>query len=172
MRERRLPSIVPVRDASVGFGMVPRLLFPWIKGPLWRLEENYLFELKSLQGGRFCIPAGYEFDKASVPPLFWGPPFNYLPDGLCTVPALEHDFLCDLLSGGSPWLCLRLQGLPECPEARMVHAHFLTRLLECGVRPGKARAMGRAVAAFGPGGWLRKWLLPAGVIMTVFLMFL
>ena len=65
---------------------------------------------------RFTIPVGYEFDKASVPPFFWGFPFNYTPDGLCTVPALEHDFLCDLHAGGSDWLRVRLTPLPAAPS--------------------------------------------------------
>jgi hypothetical protein len=83
---------------------------------------------------------------------------NYLPDGLCLLPALEHDFLCDLLSGGSGWLEARLDGLPGCPPAADVHEHFRLRLHECGVRPGKAEAMGRAVAALGPQGWAWPWL--------------
>jgi hypothetical protein len=77
------PDIIPIRDASIGFG-----LWPWSKGPLFRLVEPWEFTVDS--GGtreRFTIPSGYEFDKASVPPFFWGFPFNYTPDGLCTVPA-------------------------------------------------------------------------------------
>lgn len=167
---KRGPSIVPVRDASLGFGLLPRFLFPWINGPLWRLEEDYGFLLANGAGGHFVIPSGYEFDKASVPPMFWGPPFNYLPDGLCTQAALEHDFLCDLLSGGSVWLKERLGELPVCPEAEEIHRHFKLRLLECGVRPGKALAMGRAVAALGPGGWLRKWLPWSFFVVAIFVM--
>lgn len=159
----RMPVIIPVRDASVGFGLLPRWLFPWVRGPLWRLAEAYDFDLAGREAGRFCIPRGYEFDKASIPPLFWGPPLNYLPDGLCLLPALEHDFLCDLLGGGSGWLDERLDELPECPPAAAVHEHFRLRLHECGVRPGKAEAMGRAVAALGPLGWAWPWL-KAGVL--------
>lgn len=142
----RVPNITPLRDADFGFG-----LLPWARGPLWRLEEDYTFKVAKAE---FTIPAGYEFDKASVPPFFWGFPFNYTPDGLCTVPALEHDFLCDLLTGGSYWLREKLgTPLPKCPPAWVVHEHFTTRLFLWGVRWSKARAMGSAVKAFGPQGW-------------------
>jgi hypothetical protein len=119
------PDIIPIRDASIGFG-----LWPWSKGPLFRLVEPWEFTVDS--GGtreRFTIPAGYEFDKASVPPFFWGFPFNYTPDGLCTVPALEHDFLCDLHAGGSEWLRVRLIPLPAAPPTTVIHRHFYDRLL-------------------------------------------
>ncbi len=155
----KAPIIRPVRDASVGFGLLPRWLCPWVKGPMWRLAEGYDFSLiapccmTTCGAVHYHIPAGYEFDKASIPPLFWGPPFNYFPDGLCTDPALEHDFLCDLLTGGSEWLEETLGELPASPPAWMVHEHFRLRLHEAGVRRGKAEAMGRTVAALGPQGW-------------------
>lgn len=150
----RVPNHTPLRDASLGFG-----LWPWARGPLWRLEEPHTFSLAVFliepAWSHYTIPAGYEFDKASVPPVLWGPPFNYLPDGLCTVPALEHDFLCDLLSGGSAWLQEQLGELPPAPPAAVIHQHFEARLYQWGVRPGKARAMGAAVKRFGPGGTWR-----------------
>ena len=144
------PNIIPIRDASIGFG-----LWPWSKGPLFRLVEPWEFTVDS--GGtreRFTIPAGYEFDKASVPPFFWGFPFNYTPDGLCTVPALEHDFLCDLQAGGSDWLRVRLTPLPAAPSTTVIHRHFYDRLLQFNVRPSKARAMWEGVRKFGPGSWI------------------
>lgn len=172
MSPLRAPIISPVRDASIGFGLLPRCLCRWVRGPLWQLEEDYTFTLAArlcMEGCKpasFIIPAGYQFDKASVPPLFWGPPFNYLPDGLCTVAALEHDFLCDLLGGGSDWLRKALVALPECPPPAMVHEHFRLRLRASGVRRSKAEAMGRTVAAFGPRGWawaiMRFWLIVLG----------
>lgn len=148
----RQPTIIPIRDASIGFG-----IWPWSKGPLWRCSSGWQFEVG---GVPFCIPAGYEFDKASIPAVLWGPPFNYLPDGLCTVPALEHDFLCDIFTGGSDWLRLRLGAIPKAPTAAEIHRHFYIRLLAEGVRPSKAKAMFQAVNNFGPGGRLRpsSWL--------------
>lgn len=160
------PNHTCIRDASWGFGLLPAFIFG-VKGQLFRLEEDYVFTLagarcfSGCRPVRFRIPAGYEFDKASIPPLLWGPPFNYTPDGLCTVPALEHDFLCDLLTGGSGWLRNKLVILPECPPAGCVHEHFRLRLHEAGVRPAKAQAMGRAVAALGPQGWAWPWLKAA-----------
>lgn len=170
-----IPSIEPVRDASLGFGLLPRFVCWWVRGPLWRLQEDYVFRLSGRRCMTVCpaltfrVPKGYEFDKASIPPLFWGTPFNYIPDGLCTVAALEHDFLCDLLTGGSAWLLDELGALPECPPARMIHEHFRLRLHECGVRAPKAEAMGRAVAALGPQGWAWPWVkaLTGGFVLTL-----
>lgn len=155
---RLRPDIEPIRDAGLGlFGQAPlfRLEAPWKFELAIGLEQFHRLPLT--MGLRFTIPAGYEFDKASIPRVFWGPPLNYLPDGLCTVPALEHDFLCDLLTGGSEWLRKQYaEGkLPVAPPAWAVHEHFRRRLHEAGVRSTKAEAMGRAVAWFGPGGRLR-----------------
>jgi hypothetical protein len=47
----RMPVIIPVRDASVGFGLLPRWLFPWVQGPLWRLAEAYDFDLAGREAG-------------------------------------------------------------------------------------------------------------------------
>lgn len=144
------PRIRALRDASIGYG-----LLPWVTGPRWELAEDYTFTLAVSNAEAapcYYIPAGYQFDKASVPPCFWGFPFHYLPDGLCTVPALEHDYLCDLLTGGSAWLRDRVPSwMLTPPPVRAVHEHFEVRLLQFGVRPGKARAMGLAVKILGPG---------------------
>lgn len=170
--------IRPLRDASLGFGLLPRFVFwRWVQGPLWRLEEDHVFTLAvprcmaSCGPCEFRIPAGYEFDKASVPPLLWGAPFNYTPDGLCTVPALEHDFLCDLLRNGSPWLKNKLVILPAPPPPWMVHEHFRLRLHEAGVRRGKAEAMGRAVALLGPKGKAWPWLKAAAFLISIFILY-
>jgi hypothetical protein len=143
----RLPDIIPIRDAQIAFG-----IWPWSKGPLWRLTQAWHFKC---EGVEFCIPSGYEFDKASIPAVLWGPPFNYIPDGLCTLGALEHDFLCDIFNGGSDWLRMKLGAIPKSPTAAVIHKHFYDRLLEAGVRPSKAKAMYSAVRNFGPGGRLR-----------------
>lgn len=141
-----------LRDSDLGFGLVP-----WARGPMWRLDEEYRFclEVDGVEAApAYCIPQGYEFNKASVPPLFWS--LGFTPDGLVTVPALEHDFLCDLLTGGSYWLRERLPAwLLQAPPAWAVHEHFERRCLEWGMRPSKARTMGLTVKLFGPGGKLR-----------------
>lgn len=147
-------NISPVRDADLGFG-----LLPWAKGPLFVLKSDYIFKVNipNKYYGEFTIPAGYQFDKASIPSFFWGPPFNYTPDGLCTIPALEHDFLCDLLTGGSHWLRGKLGANIIAPPAWAVHEHFKLRLKEENVRSGKASLMGAAVRWFGPKGKFYFW---------------
>lgn len=147
----KTPLISALRDASPFFPLWPRS-----KGPLFRLEESWTFAFWAGEDYIILtIPAGYEFDKASIPSFFWGFPFNYTPDGLCTVPALEHDFLCDLASGGSEWLRERLWPLPSITSYTDVHKHLHRRLIEYGVRASKATAMWEAVRKFGPGSWVR-----------------
>ncbi len=129
-------------------------LWPGSEGPKWELQEDHQFTLAFCPSRIYKIPKGYVYDKASVPPIFWGFPFYYMPDGTCSLAALEHDFLCDILTGGSPWLQEQLGGvLPDPPEAWEVHLHFRTRLYQCHTRFSKAETMGNAVAAFGPKGW-------------------
>lgn len=145
------PDIEPIKDADFLFG-----LWPWSRGPMWELQEPWAFTVDN--GGfkaDYLIPEGYRFDKASIPSVLWGFPFNYTPDGLCTVPALEHDYLCDLYHGGSDWLKARLGVIPAAPSTTVIHRHFYDRLLQWGVRPSKARAMWEGVRKFGPGSWIR-----------------
>ncbi len=160
--QRPYPDTIPIRSASFGFGI------PYLRGlgPLWRLRREWRFEVSGY--GWYTIPAGYEYDKASIPPVFWGWPFNYLPDGPCALPALQHDFLCDLLLGGSVWLQNALGGdVPRPPPAHVIHECFEQWLLEEGERPSKARAMGAAVKRFGPGGYLRPGVLFKHVITQI-----
>jgi len=148
-RELFTPDIEPIKDADFGFG-----LWPWSRGPMWELLETWAF---TVDNGGFArvyeIPAGYQFDKASVPAFFWS--LGYTPDGLCTVPALEHDFLCDIYSGGSAWLRDKLGVIPLAPPAQVIHRHFYDQLVRWGMRPSKARVMWEGVRNFGPGGRLR-----------------
>lgn len=150
------PEIEPVRDADFGFGV-----WPWAQGPLFELGEPWTFTV--MNGGfeaSYTIPKGYLFDKASIPPLFWGIGIDYTPDGLCTVASLEHDFLCDLFHGGSGWLRDQFGGhLPASPPAPVIHRHFYDVLTRWGVRPRKARLMWAGVRNFGPGGRLRPSVL-------------
>lgn len=152
------PRIRALRDASIGYGILP-----WAEGPLWELAEDYHFKL-AVPGYttnhqiHYRIPAGYRFNKASIPPIFWS--FGLTPDGLVTVPSLEHDFLCDLLTGGSFWL--REQATPfDClraPDAHSVHHHFELRCRQWGMSRFKARVMGLAVKTLGPGTFLGNLL--------------
>lgn len=149
----RTPRIRALRDADFGYGILP-----WARGPLFELLEIHDFTVQTAMGlRRFRIPQGYRFNKASTPPLLWGPPFRLVPDGLCTVPSLEHDFLCDILLGGSEWLRLRLPAemLEPLPVAQ-VHDYFERRLMAFGMRPFRARAWGLAVKCVGPGTLIGK----------------
>lgn len=150
------PRIRALRDADFGYGFLP-----WAKGPLWELLEDYTFTIAAPGDAAPCyvIPAGYIFNKASTPPILWGPFFYFMPDGLCTVPSLEHDFLCDLLTDASEWLRARLpKWMLDPPAAALVHEHFEIRLRHFGVKPRKARAWGLAVKIIGPGTPLRRFL--------------
>lgn len=121
---RKLPLVQALKNPG----------FLWGK-PLYKTLEDWRFEVE--WDGRvhsFLIEAGYEFDGASVPRLFWGFPFGYTPFGIHIGAALEHDWLCEY------------QLLPS--EA--VHEHFERRLREDGIRPSQAWVMGKAVKLFGP----------------------
>lgn len=151
MKTRTLytPDIEPIKDADFLFG-----IWPWSRGPMWELQEPWSFTVDN--GGfkaDYLIPEGYRFDKASVPSYFWS--FGFTPDGLCTVPALEHDYLCDVYSGGSEWLQQQLGKMPESPPAQVIHRHFYDKLVVWGMRPAKARVMWEGVRNFGPGGRMR-----------------
>lgn len=57
----------------------------------WTLIEDYIFEWGDPHEGvlkRITIPAGKDYDKASVPKLVWG---VFRPDGPWEAPALIHD---------------------------------------------------------------------------------
>ena len=56
---------------------------------LWRLEEAYGY---SKAGHQITVPAGYKFDLASVPRIFW---FSIAPFELSLAAPLIHDFLYD-----------------------------------------------------------------------------
>ena len=155
MKELAHPEIVALRDPDPFYGF-----WPWSKGPLWETRSPHSFDIRvpGYQHLSYTIPNGYTFNKASTPPILWGPPLYYTPDGLCEVPSLEHDFLCDLLTGGSPWLKRQYEGrLPAPPPAPIIHEHFRLQLLRYGLRASKAQAWGTAVALLGPKGKLKFW---------------
>lgn len=144
------PSLQPIRDPAFLFW-----LRPGSKGPLFRLRSPWKFTV-NFDGfnQEYVIPVGYEFDKASIPPQFWS--LGLLPDGLCTVPAMVHDFLCDLYNGGSEWLRVAVGGvLPPAPPASIIHRNFYNMLQAEGVHPLRCKVMYAAVLLFGPGGLLR-----------------
>lgn len=149
------PEAYAIRNTSPLFH-----LWPWAKGPLWKLAKPWKFRAYNYERERwedYTIPAGYEYDKASIPSVLWGPPFYFTPDGLHSVAALEHDFLCDVFAGGSEWLKNAMGAdYPEALKPRSIHGHFYHRMLAYGVPPWQARVFWQAVVEFGPGG---KWLI-------------
>lgn len=142
------PDITPIRNPGLLFGK-----------PKYRLDKAWRFtvswETEDGQGDctTYTIPAGYEFDGASVPRMFWGFPFGYTPDGVHRAAALEHDFLCDLgmkHKDFTDWYAKRRKLPPPPLPPAVVHAHFARRLKELGLRKGQVWTMGNAVKLFGP----------------------
>lgn len=122
---------------------------------MFALEHNWSFVVHLADGSQreYLIPAGYQFDGASVPAILqriFGAS-GYSAFGLHIAAALEHDFLCEIGAGGSVWLRRQFSGsLPAKISSRDTHAHFARRLREDGVRPGQAAVMAAAVKWFGP----------------------
>ena len=60
----------------------------WVTAPRqWELLEDYSIELPGI--GRIMVPAGFIFDGASIPRIFW----TFLsPTGLLFIPGLFHDY--------------------------------------------------------------------------------
>ncbi len=144
----RQPHISVLKNPSFGYG-----LWPWSTGPVYVTNSDWPFVVNVGDGKirHYTVPAGYEFDGASVPTVFWGFPFGYTPFGLHIAAALEHDFLCDLGKGGSVWLRQTLGASYPSPVAAIItHAHFARRLQEDGLRPSQTWMMGTAVKWFGP----------------------
>ena len=59
------------------------------KEKLWRLEETYSY---NHAGHQISVPAGYKFNLASIPRLFW---FLIAPFELSIAAPLVHDYLYD-----------------------------------------------------------------------------
>jgi len=149
------PDIIPIRDADFGFPF-----WPWSKGPLWRLNNHYLFTVnKDTFYHEYVIPKGYEFDGQSVPAVLHGPPFNYGPSGVGMRAGLIHDFLCDIYQGGSEWLQRTLVKIPLAPPAAIIHEVYYDIQLADNQRKTKAGVSWWAVDKFGPGGKLRPKFL-------------
>ncbi len=142
------PPWMFIRDADFGFG-IPLLgrLFG-AKGPLAELQAD---AVRVLNGVKYTIPAGYQWNGNSVPALMWGAPFNYTPWGVNWRASLWHDFFCDVGTGGSDWLRGALTDMqPDPLPHQRVHRQFLLDCLADGMPPRKAQLWGWAVRTFGP----------------------
>ena len=77
------PLIIPIKGKHV-----IRQFILWRRSKRhWKLLENWSYPLP--EGPTIVIPAGYEFDGASIPKILW-PLLN--PVGLLLIPSLIHDF--------------------------------------------------------------------------------
>lgn len=95
IREKAAPSIdatgmphlrpIPIPTANSPFGMRTLVWFFDIRR--WTLTKNWSYQLKD--GTVIVIPAGFEFDGASIPRIFWG---VLSPVGLLLIPGLIHDY--------------------------------------------------------------------------------
>ena len=70
-------------------GLPPPIISYIEEEKLWRLEEGYSYDHA---GHQVTVPAGYKFDLASVPRLFW---FLIAPFELSIAAPLIHDYLYD-----------------------------------------------------------------------------
>lgn len=125
------------------------LVAPWVsydaKSEKWRLEREYCY-LDTETGVQFCIPAGFTFDLASVPRLFW---WALAPFELSIVAPLLHDAL--------------YQAAGRLPEGHVVPTRdfsrrdadqlFMRVMQEEGVNRVRRRTAYLAVRLFGGRAW-------------------
>jgi hypothetical protein len=132
--------LVP-RMVRFGPVMISWVLPAEIKSPIavayWRLNGECVFvtqcEVVFVMGDhRTVVPAGYVFDGASIPRMFWWIP-GFSPMGIHLWAALVHDYLCDN---------------PEHADRVMADALFYTILKHSGVGFWRRKAM-----HFGVRGW-------------------
>lgn len=77
------PIIIKTKNKSLG-----RQLRAWIGGiRKWEVVEDWDYTLPN--GQKIVIPAGFEFDGASIPRPLWA---ILSPTGLLLIPGLIHDF--------------------------------------------------------------------------------
>lgn len=139
------PKFTIIRDPGFGYGIpiLGRLLRA--KPQLARLDENYTLACGT------TIPKGYEWDGGSIPPFFWGPPWNIQPFGTHVGATLIHDFWCDIGRGGSDWLRYYMGfGYPRPRPFDEVHDDFLLDCLASGTHHRRSKLMHLAVKWFGP----------------------
>jgi hypothetical protein len=121
----------------------PPIITYLVEKKTWRLEQAYSYQDA---GAEITVPAGFEFDLASVPRLFW---WLIGPFDLSIAAPLVHDFL------------YRYRGAP--PEDSIVPPRTYTRkeadvlframMKEEGVWWWRRAAAYRAVRLFGGAAW-------------------
>jgi hypothetical protein len=112
-------------------------------GNVWRLEQDYGYQ----DGANLItVPAGFQFDLASIPRIFWG---LIAPFELSIVAPLLHDFLYK--NGGNPAV-----GTIEPPRVytRNEADQLFRRVMEIeGVPAWRRHPAYYAVRAFGGRAW-------------------
>lgn len=83
----KMPKISPLPIETKGKNVFLRMWIWLTITRKWRVEEDWFFILPD--GTVIVIPAGFIFDGASIPRLFW---VLLSPTGLLFIPALIHDF--------------------------------------------------------------------------------
>ena len=86
-RPYNMPILRPITIPTQGLGFFKRYK-NWLFGiRQWEVMEDWTYTLRS--GRQIFIPAGYIFNGASIPRIFWG---ILSPTGILLIPALPHDF--------------------------------------------------------------------------------
>lgn len=118
-----------------------------VKKTVWRLARNYQFE-HPVTGEQVVIEAGFEFDGATIPPLFWTPLRLHPFSPRVVASALEHD-----------------KGYHEQWNRKATDKQFHENLKLNGVDDTRAYLMYLAVRMFGwvfylsDDSWIKKLLL-------------
>lgn len=143
-RGRRRAGVARVRALNATAALPPVAISHDPARGLWRLEQEYQY---THAGYLITVPAGFEFDLASVPRAFW---VFISPFDLSIVAPLLHDFL------------YHYRGDP--PAGAIVPAYVYTRLeaddlflelmVEEGVPRWRREVAYRAVRTFGGVYWV------------------
>ena len=119
-----------------------------------RLESTAPYPFTATDGSEHCLPRGYRWDGASIPPVAWES--TYRPtDHVVRRASACHDWLCELAKR-------MREGLGEWRDARdgvrtsrIAAETFFDMLIADGAAPDRAVMMYRAVYVAGP-----RWGLP------------
>jgi hypothetical protein len=87
IRNIAMPVVSPVPIETKGKNVFKRAWIWLTSSRQWKVEENWFFILPN--GVLIVIPAGFIFDGASIPRMFWA---FLSPIGILFLPSLVHDF--------------------------------------------------------------------------------
>jgi len=122
------PVPIPTRDVPY-----PVALWRWLTQVReWRVVEPWYFTLPD--GTEIVIPAGFQFDGASVPAVFWS---VLSPTGLLLIPGLIHDFyykyghLINSIALRAEWMYFCNTEWPKSMSAEYPFEDFLNTRANC-----------------------------------------